>query len=463
MANHRSKGGAGRRRHGRRPLPPTIDLQATELAAAEPSSHTAAGEELSAASERPAGESAGPPPTWSSPPPDDDLHATDTEADMSSDLEETAPPRRRWLWPVLGGAVAGGIVAALVLLVAWTLYGGTDRDAALRRQAKRIGEIETRVRDFAAAKATVADPAIDALSQRLDKVEAAAHAPAAAAPTTDNVAPERLSALEKTLAALKNEVAALAQRGDKTAAAVDAVRQRADTAAKSAESAQTSREQGAATVQQDIEALGARLAELERGAAAMRAELTQQQASIARQQTAAADDRPVRRAVAAEALKLAVTRGQRFRAELDAAKALASDPKPLAPLEQFAARGVPTAAALGEELGAVIPAMRRGIAPADDQGEGFLQRLQISAERLVRIHPVGENTGADAGSILARVQARAARGDIGGALAELDKLPPAVRAPADSWIGKARARDAALDASEKFAAGALAALTQRSE
>jgi hypothetical protein len=107
--------------------------------------------------------------------------------------------------------------------------------------------------------------------------------------------------------------------------------------------------------------------------------------------------------------------------------------------------------------------MRRGIAPADDQGEGFLHRLQISAERLVRIHPVGENTGADAGSILARVQARAARGDIGGALAELDKLPPAVRAPADSWIGKARARDAALDASEKFAAGALAALTQRSE
>ncbi len=62
-----------------------------------------------------------------------------------------------------------------------------------------------------------------------------------------------------------------------------------------------------------------------------------------------------------------------------------------------------------------------GEAPRDG---GFLDRLQANAEKLVRIRPVDEEPrGDDRGAILARIEQRAAQGNISGALAELAKLP----------------------------------------
>ena len=58
--------------------------------------------------------------------------------------------------------------------------------------------------------------------------------------------------------------------------------------------------------------------------------------------------------------------------------------------------------------------------------------------------------GEDADAILSRIEAKAAHADIAGALAELAKLPPAVRAPALAWIAKAEARDKAVDASRRL-------------
>jgi hypothetical protein len=316
------------------------------------------------------------------------------------------------------------------------------------------------VSDREALPSTADASRIEAVSQRLAKVEAAATAAPAAAP--DSTVAPRLIALEQAMGGLKDRLSALDQRSDRTAAAIDAVRQRADTAAASAATAQSVQEQTAA-VHQGIKSLSDRLAALESATEAMRTELGEQQASLAKRQSDGTDDRAVRLAVAAEALKLAVARGERFRAELDAAKALSSDPSPLAPLEAFAARGVPTAAALGQELVALVPEMRRLAAPGSAEDASFLARLQANAERLVRIHPIGEPAGDDADAILARVQAHAAHGNIGGVLAELDRLPPKVRAPAEAWVAKVHARDAALDASEKFAATALGALAPRAE
>ncbi len=47
-----------------------------------------------------------------------------------------------------------------------------------------------------------------------------------------------------------------------------------------------------------------------------------------------------------------------------------------------------------------------------------------------------------------------------GALADLDKLPPPARAPAQSWIAKAKARQQALAAARNFAASTARALGQ---
>jgi hypothetical protein len=91
---------------------------------------------------------------------------------------------------------------------------------------------------------------------------------------------------------------------------------------------------------------------------------------------------------------------------------------------------------------------------------GFLEKLQAGAEKLnlVRIRPIGEVAGDDPAAIVARIEAKASQADIAGALAELAKLPPAVRAPADGWSKKAETRLAALDASRRISADALAGL-----
>jgi hypothetical protein len=376
--------------------------------------------------------------------------------------EGGSPPPYIGFRPVLAGALAGGLIAAVMLLIAWGVTGPSDKDTALHRQAVRIGDLEASVRELSARKPTPeVDPkAVDALTQRLAKVEAAAQVPQSAGPgASDPALATRLAALEKTIAGLKDDLTALGQRSDQTAAAVAAVRQSADKAATTAETVQSDRDQGNATVRQDLESLSTRLTALERSTQAMRTDVSQQLANLAKDRSEP-NERVLRLAVVAETLKLAVARGESFRTELDAAKRLAPNPARLAPLDEFSGSGVPSSASLGHELSALLPTMRELAAPAANDDQGFLKKLQLNAERLVRIRPVGEQSGDDTDSILARLEARAAHGTIGGALAELDKLPPAVRAPAASWIKKAHARDAALDASARFAAAAIGALAQ---
>ena len=175
---------------------------------------------------------------------------------------------------------------------------------------------------------------------------------------------------------------------------------------------------------------------------------------------AASGDRALRLSFAASALKTAVERGEPFAPELATVKALGADPATLAPLEPFAASGVPSAGELALKLAELAPSLRApaAAAPAPAPGENFLQRLQVNAEKLVRMRPVGEAEGDAVSGGVARAAAMAARDDLAGALAELAKLPPAERAPADSWIKQAQARAAAIDASRRLAADALAGL-----
>src|SRR5260370_40722455 len=90
-------------------------------------------------------------------------------------------------------------------------------------------------------------------------------------------------------------------------------------------------------------------------------------------------DRSGRSAVAATALSATVERGHPFTAELAAAKSLAADPNLLALLEPFAATGVPTTAALANELSALIPSLLAAAGPAPRDGS-LLEKLQANAE-----------------------------------------------------------------------------------
>ena len=135
------------------------------------------------------------------------------------------------------------------------------------------------------------------------------------------------------------------------------------------------------------------------------------------------------------ALKAAA--GAAFDAELAAAKGLGADPTLTAALEPFTASGVPTVAVLARELSALVPALRPpAAAPAR---EGFLDRLQVNAEKLVRVRPTDEVAGTDAAAVASRIEGKAAQEDIAGAQAELAKLPPPSRAPAEAWIKQVQA------------------------
>ena len=91
---------------------------------------------------------------------------------------------------------------------------------------------------------------------------------------------------------------------------------------------------------------------------------------------------------------------------------------------------------------------------------GFLERLEANAGKLVRIRPVDAPAGDDASAVLARIEIEAAHADIAGALVDLGKLDAAVRAPAQDWIAKAQARQAALAAARQLAAEATARTRQ---
>jgi hypothetical protein len=153
----------------------------------------------------------------------------------------------------------------------------------------------------------------------------------------------------------------------------------------------------------------------------------------------------------------AVASGASFLAELDEVKSLGADEKSIAPLVPFATSGVPTIAVLAQELRTLMPAVVKASGGQGSAG-GYLERLEASAAKLVRIRPVDVPAGDDASAVLARVEKEAANAAIDDALVDLGKLDAATRAPAQGWIAKAQARQAALAAARQLASDTAHAL-----
>jgi hypothetical protein len=162
--------------------------------------------------------------------------------------------------------------------------------------------------------------------------------------------------------------------------------------------------------------------------------------------------------VAAALLDVAVRHGDPYQPQLSAARSLAAKPDALKPLDAFASSGLPTASALSRELLNIVPKLSP---PAEGPAAnaGIVERLQAGASKLVRIERT-DGVGNDRGAIVARVTAAALRNDFVEARRELKTLAEADRAPAQAWLDKADARDAALAASRKFSDDAMADLAK---
>jgi len=417
MSSDESSGSGSGVPGGRRRRPPsTIELEATEVAS-EPGA---------------AGDSTTP----SRPEPEP---ATEPEPPQPGPIGEEASRREKnGAWRLIGAGVGGAAIAVLVLGGLWTFGFLPNRvDEAGKEStalAAKVAGLERQVSELAGHPQAAPDQKrTEAIDARLTKLEAAAAAPRAAG--SDPVLAEKLADLDR-----RTEQALIAAHDAKAradAAASQAQKADAQTAANPAE-------------RSDLDALAARLTSLE------------QQVKAAEQRfgkAAAGADRTVRLALVAMELRVAVERGIPFTAELQAAKQLAENPSALAALEASAATGVPTPAALAQNLSKLAPAMLKA-ASAPRREAGVMERLQASAERLVRIRPVEEVSGDDPSSAVARAELKATRGDIAGALADVERLPEPVRAPAAGWIAAAKARLAALDSAKTLAANALDALAR---
>jgi hypothetical protein len=288
---------------------------------------------------------------------------------------------------------------------------------------------------------------IDEINARLDKLQQALRAP-----RTDEALAARVTAAEAQTKSLGDTLAGLTRRVDDVAAAAQTALTQAQSATASAEAAKSAAQ--AAVRRTDIDALTNRIAALESAVKSLSAEVAQRTSS------SNSDDRVTRATVAAEALRSAVERGASYQAELAAVQALGADQAATAPLASFAADGVPSIDALGRELAALTPALHRASEPEPDNSS-ILGRLEAHAQKLVRITPLETSAapaGDDPSSVIARINGEGARGDIAAALADIARLPAAARSLAEGWAKKAEAREAAIAASRRIAADALAAL-----
>ncbi len=295
--------------------------------------------------------------------------------------------------------------------------------------------------------------AITEISARLNKIEGAIatqqQQKPVPPPQPDPALASRLAAAEAATKSLSDSLAALTRRVDDVAAAAQNALAQAKSASTAADAAKSAAQ--ADVARGDLDVLASRIAPLENTVKTLADDL--------KHETATADDRAARLTVAAEALRATVERGAPYPAELAAVKSLGADPSATAPLELFAAAGVPAARALAHELASLIPALRQAAEPASSDSS-FLSRLESNAQHLVRITPIDAPPGDDPASVVTRIDVDAAHADIAAALADIGKLPDAAKPLAAAWVEKAQARNAAIAASRKLAADALAALSK---
>jgi hypothetical protein len=335
--------------------------------------------------------------------------------------------------PYAVGIVIGAIAVAAIVAGFWVTGFVPPHETAVPQSAQPASPAAT-----------------DEISSKLEKIQQALQAP-----RSDETLAARVAAAEVQAKSLGDSLAALTRRVDDVAAASQGALAQGKAAEAAAEDAKNAAQ---ASVQPgDIVALTNRIAALENAVKSLTTEIAQRNAS--------ANDAAVRATVAAEALRAAVERGAPYQAELAAAKSFGADANATAALEPFAAEGIPSATMLGRELAGLLPALQRASEPEASNGS-LLGRLEAHAQRLVRITPIdaaaapAPPAGDDPSSLIARINSDAVHGDIAAALADVARLPDAAHTLAASWVKKAEAREAAIAASRRIAADALAALSK---
>jgi hypothetical protein len=358
----------------RRRRPPTLDLKATEVGGASAATEPNA-ETTNTAAGHPASNSI-------------DWRALLTNAQVT-------------------GAV-GVLAGAILVFGLMTLFGGRGGgDARVADLSNEVKNLSSRIEALASRPLPPSDAA--GLAQRIDRLTAAI-----------GDSEQRLASIERRPVQQAPDLSTVNQRTAAIEAAIKDLRGALSEVRRAAEQAPP------AATPQAIEALTGRIGGLEERIAA-----------LAAPRAAASTASLAAEIGALNALSDALRNGLPFTKELEAARIQLGDrAAPLAALEPYAAKGVPTAAALAEGLSQLAPQLTR--VPLSDTS--VFGRLLENAARLVEVRPVGEPEGKSAGAVIARAETKLARGEVASALAEIEQLPDSAKAAASAWIAAARQR-----------------------
>lgn len=381
---------------------------------------------------------------------DDDVAAPHTEAEPAGpDPLATSPyraaPDEHHRGPGFGSLLGASLLGAAIAVAAGSalLYSGaipvaaTQTPAVNPQQFATAGEVQQIGGDVQTLRGTV---------EQLQSAQAAGGAGSGMVSSSDfTQLADRVAATERavqtgdasagdasTAAASASETANAARdAAGQALQAANAARETADAARTTADSAQQasqSAQQAAANAQTaageartQVEGFATRLASIEEG---------NRRAGIA---------------LSAAALKTAIDRGTPFMAELESFAGASGDPAAVASLRDFAASGVPTAAALNagwSEAETEILAALRPADPTADMGSQVLSGLRS----LVTVRPAGTAVSADAPgpqAAVARMDTAISQGDYAAWIREWEGLPDAARSASESFATRVKARVAA--------------------
>ncbi len=448
---------------------PTIDLTATEVpdpaavgAAQEPSAGEsepafAAATETTAqpapeAMTAPATEAgvSEPPPT----PPASELPING--AAPSEDPFQLKQERRPELALPFAAGIAGGIIPAAVLAALWYVGvfpvsqapDGQQQSAKYEQQVAafqndlralqaQTKELQAKADNLQNRSTSAADSkAIDAVAQRVATLESALNNLTQSGGADSQLA-SRVATLEDTLKSNSGALAALTKQVDQVGASGTQALHQSQTfgtainqlAARVEEMAKQ-RPDGVTPAQ--FQSVQQEIANLKQSAEATQKDIAQNAQAAAR----------VRLAIGAAALRNAVFSHAPYQAELASVQALGLDAKQLAPLQRFAASGVPSDVQLAESLRKLLPALTQAATP---QASGdFIERLRANAGRLVRITPASAPAGDDPADVLTRLKLEADRADIAAAMSDIEKLPASPQQQVADWVATVKARNEAL-------------------
>lgn len=416
--------------------------------------------------------------------------ARDTDVLSPPPLSPIAAAPRGNLAAVLAAALTAAAVALAVIMTEpfWRPHlagilpaepAATDPTVAVRLDAleeqsadvaRRLAAIDGAINQLDARGSGAASD-LSQLAQRLEALEhrsaqleqALADVEARPVPTAPADAtipdeirrlPDRIAAMERRMDGLASAAAAAAELPPELAQELDSLRRQVEVLQTTANSFQAWID----TVDSRLktaEALEPRIAALEQ-AASNAAQRAVGNAALA---------------LAVTQLQAAVTAARSYEAELTALNDLAAGDAALAAeigkareaLAPRAATGIPTLAALRaafpETARAAVAGARAERAAAAVAGEtsdrqqdapGWLDQVMLRLSELVSVRPVGEDVqGDDAAARVARAEAALGKGDLAGAVAEVEALEGKAREAASGWLADARAR---LDADAALAA-----------